>query len=966
MKYFLITLIFVSQILKSQTLLTSNRQDAFPLLNEGKTAEIYFDQNDFAVVSIAARHLAQDMYSVTGRSPRIIYSDMKLSDYAVIIGTIGKSRLIDQLIRGKKIDTTNISGEWESYSIQVVDKPLKNIKQALVIIGSDRRGTAYGVFELSRQIGISPWYWWADVPPKRKENIFIQKGVYKFGPPAVKYRGIFINDEDWGLQPWAAETFDPERGDIGLKTYARVFELLLRLKANYLWPAMHECTIAFNQIPENKILADSFAIVMGSAHCEPLLFNNATEWDTRTMGEWNYQTNKQNIFRALDKRVKENGLYENVYTIAMRGIHDRAMLGSLTVEQRIKVLENAIADQRTILTNNIDNRIEEIPQIFIPYKEVLEIYESGLNLPDDITIVWPDDNYGYIKRLSNHEEQKRSGRSGVYYHIQYLGIPHEYLWLNTTPPALIYEEMKKAYDTGADRLWVVNVGDIKPAEYGIEFFLDLGWNINMVDYETTNQHLEEWLGSIFGEEYKKELTEIMQTYYRLGFIRKPEYLGWGYIWDTNFQKQKKTYDTDFSFANYREADRRMEEYGKISRQAKAIYQKMEPALKPVFYQLVYYPVVASDLMNKKILITQKNHWYARQERSKTNDLTQLVKIYYDSLLTITDEYNRLLDRKWNKIMTVAQGRDAVYYKMPGLDTIQVQSGANPAIFVAQETDQTGVNHYHLLPCFNPYYDRSYFIDIYNKGDQPFNWEAKPDQKWIKLSKVKGTVTDEDRIWVSVDWNELPRGDDLKGKINIKAKDQVEEVYISAINPPNPPKDELKGLFVEDNGYIVITTDHFSQKREDGKIKLIELPNLGVTGSSMISIPPTAPSYESYDGTQPFLEYIFYTFQTGKFEIITFALPTFPINKQANTRYGISIDAELPQLAEAGTYDEWKGEWAENVLRNASVNHSIHSISQPGKHSLKFWVIDPGVVLQKIIINCGGLKPSYAGPDETKL
>jgi len=668
----------------------------------------------------------------------------------------------------------------------------------------------------------------------------------------------------------------------------------------------------------------------------------------------------------LDKRVKENGLYENVYTIAMRGIHDRAMLGSLTMAERIKVLENAIADQRTILTSNIDKRIEEIPQIFIPYKEVLEIYESGLNLPDDITIVWPDDNYGYIKRLSNHEEQKRSGRSGVYYHIQYLGIPHEYLWLNTTPPTLIYEEMKKAYDTGADRLWVVNVGDIKPAEYGIEFFLDLAWNINMVDYETTNQHLEEWLGSIFGEEYKKELTEIMQTYYRLGFIRKPEYLGWGYIWDTNFRKQKKTYDTEFSFANYYEADRRMEEYGKISHQVKAIYQKIEPSLKPAFYQLVYYPVVASDLMNKKILITQKNHWYARQERSKTNDLSQLVKIYYDSLLTITNEYNQLLDGKWNKMMTVAQGRDAVYYKMPSLDTIQVQSGANPAIFVEQETNQTGINHYHLLPCFNSYYDRSYFVDIYNKGDQPFTWKAKIDQKWIRLSKVKGTVTDEDRIRVSVDWNEVPEGNDLKGKISIKAEDQVEEVLISAINPANPQKDELKGLFVEDNGYIVISANHFHQKKEDGKIKFIEFSNLGVTGSSMISIPPTAPSYESYDGTQPFLEYEFYTHQTGKLEIITFTLATFAINKQANTRYGISIDDELPQVGEAGTYDEWKGKWAENVLRNASVNRSIHTISQPGKHSLKFWVIDPGVVLQKIIINCGGLKSSYAGPDETKL
>jgi hypothetical protein len=570
MEYLILFILLFSQSIKSQTMITSNQKDAFPLASDGKTSVIYVDNNDFVVVNIAARHLSNDIFNLTDKRPIITNSDKTLGQYAVIIGTVGKSKLVDQLIRTNKIDTAKWFNKWEAHSIQVIARPLKDVNKALVIAGNDRRGTAYGVYELSEQIGVSPWYWWADVPIEKKENIFIKDGIYSFGPPDVKYRGIFLNDEDWGLKPWAAETFEPEQKDIGPKTYAKVCELLLRLKANYMWPAMHECTAAFNQIPENKIVADSFAIVMGSAHCEPLLFNNATEWDEETMGEWNYQTNKQNIYKVLNKRVKENGPYENIYTIAMRGIHDRAMLGTLRLEERVHLLDKVVADQREILTNHIDKNIEEIPQIFVPYKEVLEIYENGLNLPDDITIVWPDDNYGYIKRLSNHEEQQRSGRSGVYYHIQYLGIPHEYLWLNTTPPALIYEEMKKAYDTGGDRVWVANVGDIKPAEYGVEFFLDLGWNIHMVDYETTNKHLEDWLGHIFGENYKKALTEIIQTYYRLGFIRKPEYMGWGYIGDTNFRKQKKTYDTDFSFTNYREAERRMDEYDKISRQVKYI------------------------------------------------------------------------------------------------------------------------------------------------------------------------------------------------------------------------------------------------------------------------------------------------------------------------------------------------------------------------------------------------------------
>ncbi len=964
-RIFILFLVF-TQIAVSQTIVTTDREDSFPLVADGKAAVICFDSGDNILVNIAANQLSNDVKRVTGVLPVIKNTLKTTGEYAIIIGTIGKSEFINQLIQNDKIDTSLLINKWEAHSIQVIDNPFKNIKKALVIIGSDRRGTAYGVFELSEQIGVSPWYWWADVAVKKKESIYIKKGVFKYGPPSVKYRGIFINDEDWGLKPWAAETFEPEKKDIGPKTYAKVCELLLRLKANYLWPAMHECTKAFNQIPENKMVADSFAIVMGSAHCEPLLFNNATEWDKETMGEWNYQFNKQNIYKMLDKRIKENGKYENVYTIAMRGVHDRGMLGSLTIEEKVNVLDNVVADQRSILANHVDNNIEDIPQIFVPYKEVLEIYEKGLNLPDDITLVWPDDNYGYIKRLSNHEEQKRSGRSGIYYHISYLGIPHEYLWLNTTPPALIYEEMKKAYDTGADRLWVANVGDIKPGEYGTEYFLDLAWDINMVNYENTNRHLKDWLGNIFGDAYKNELIEIMQSYYRLGFIRKPEYMGWGYIWDMNFMKQKKYYDTEFSFSNYREADRRINEYNKISRQVQDIFEKIDPDLKPSFYQLVYYPVVSAALMNKKLLYAQKNHWYAQQGRKKTSELAGLVKVYYDSLQIITEEYNQLLDGKWNKMMCVIQGRDAVYHKMPRLDSVGLKNEAIPAIFVEEENNMQGINNYHFLPCFNPYYEKSYFIDVYNKGNKTFTWEATADQKWIKLSKTKGTVDDEERILVSVDFDEMPTGDDLKGEIKILANGKIEKVLISAFNPERPRKQDIKGLFVENNGYIVVTPDKYHRKNEDERISFILMPNIGITGLSVLSVPSTATSYETFDGIQPCLEYDFYTHQTGKFEISTFALPAFPFNKQSNTRYGISVDDEHAQLAEAGTSEEWKGKWAENVLRNASINRTIHTISKSGKHTLKFWVIDPGVVLQKIIIDFGGLKPSYTGPEQTKL
>lgn len=461
----------------------------FKLVYQNTSAGIFYDQKDFKVVQIAANHLAKDIENVTGIAPLVYTDSEKIKNHIVIIGTIGHNKLIDQFIKEGKIDTSGIAGQWETYALQVIQKPQRNITAALVIFGSDRRGTAYGVFKLSEQIGVSPWYWWADVPIQKKTNLVVQKGLYSEGPPSVKYRGIFINDEDWGLKPWASKTFDPELGDIGPKTYQKVFELLLRLKANHCWPAMHNCTNPFNYYADNKQVADDYAIVMGSAHCEPLLFNNATEWDTEKMGEWRYDTNKENVYQVLDKRVSENVKFENVYTVGMRGIHDEGMRGDLKLEEQIALLEQVFDDQRKILTTHINKKITEIPQVFIPYKEVMTLYNNGLKVPEDVTLMWVDDNFGYIRRLSDPLEIKRPGGAGVYYHLSYLGPPHEYLWLFSTSPALIWEEMKKAYEFNARQVWIANVGDIKPCEYGISFFLDLAWDINVVDHTNVSSHL---------------------------------------------------------------------------------------------------------------------------------------------------------------------------------------------------------------------------------------------------------------------------------------------------------------------------------------------------------------------------------------------------------------------------------------------------------------------------------------------
>jgi hypothetical protein len=396
----------------------------------------------------------------------------------------------------------------------------------------------------------------------------------------VRYRGIFINDEDWGIHPWAAKTFEPEVGDIGPKTYARVCELLLRLKANYLWPAMHACTKAFNIYPQNKLVADDYAIVMGSSHCEQMLRNNVTEYDEKKSGPWDYDKNRTNILHYWQQRLEENGNLENVYTIGMRGIHDSGMPGGGTTEQKVARLQRVIDDQRELVAKTINPDPSKVPQIFCPYKEVLTLYQHGLRVPDDVTLVWPDDNHGYIRQLSNLEEQKRSGGSGVYYHISYYGAPEDYLWLESTPPALIWEEMHKAYENGARNVWILNVGDIKPGEIGLEFFLRMAWDVRRWNENAQLAFLTNWAGQNFGLERAKAIAEVLNEYYLLNGPAKPEHI----------HLSKFT-------ANYGEISNRLRRFEALVGKADAVYKELPPEKKDAFYEMVVYPVRGSALVN---------------------------------------------------------------------------------------------------------------------------------------------------------------------------------------------------------------------------------------------------------------------------------------------------------------------------------------------------------------------------------
>lgn len=536
---------------------------AFTLASPRQTAAILYDASDAAVVKRAAELFAADVEAVTGRRPQVTSATGETGP-AVIVGTVGGSALIRQALRSGEDRHRPARRRLGALPDPDRRQSPAGHPQSPRHRGSDRRGAAYGLFTLSELIGVSPWYWWADVPVKKHAALHVDAPPTYSQTPSVRYRGIFLNDEDWGLTPWASQTFEPERGNIGPRTYAKVCELLLRLKANYLAPAMHPVSTSFNQIPENKLVADTFAIVMGSTHCEPLLLNTASEWDTKTMGPWNYDKNKEGINRVLTQRVRENSPYENVYTLALRGLHDGAMSTTLPMHEKVRMLQQALLDQRRILAENIDRPVETVPQAFTPYKEVLEIYSNGLELPDDITIVWPDDNYGYMKRLSGVREQRRTGRSGVYYHVSYLGVPHSYLWFSTTPPSLMYEELRKAYDTTADRLWLVNCGDLKGSEMQVSLFLDMAWDIGRFTADNVVSYPARWLAGIFGEAYYDRLEAMTREHLRLAFPRKPEYMGWGYHWNRFDHNCEQLTDTDFSFTNYDEAQRRLEAYRQLA------------------------------------------------------------------------------------------------------------------------------------------------------------------------------------------------------------------------------------------------------------------------------------------------------------------------------------------------------------------------------------------------------------------
>ena len=541
-------------------------------ISTGNPINVACNPNEKNVVWQALELFKRDYRNVFSDSVRISESQGN-----IIVSTMGKN---NPLMTSLQVDFSSLEGKKQGFMIKV----LPNNK--LLVVGSDRHGTAYGIMELSRMIGVSPWEWWADVTPRKRDFFELPKDFEIVQSPSVEYRGIFINDEDWGLMQWSSLNYEPwhKPGRIGPRTNERIFELMLRLRANYYWPAMHECTEPFFLTEGNREMAEKYGIYIGGSHCEPMASSTAVEWHRRGKGKYDYVNNPNEVYKFWEERVKEVSKQDILYTIGMRGVHDGQMNGAKTIEEQRKVLERVLVDQRTLLQKYVNPDITKVPQVFIPYKEVLDIYNSGLQVPEDVTLMWCDDNYGYIRHFPTAEERARKGGNGVYYHVSYWGRPHDYLWLGTFSPYLLFQQMKLAYDRGIQKMWILNVGDIKPAEYQIELFLDMAWDIEKVAKGGVWTHLESFLKREFGESIGKTLCPVMNEHYRLAYIRKPEFMGNTRVEEyRNSEYFQTVKDLPWSSAYLKQ---RVEDYNELSDKVQMIDSQISDNRKDAFFQLV--------------------------------------------------------------------------------------------------------------------------------------------------------------------------------------------------------------------------------------------------------------------------------------------------------------------------------------------------------------------------------------------
>ncbi len=927
----------------SQTAYITNQKEKnnFPLSAAGKPTNIFISSKDHAGAIRAAKDLQKDIERVTNILPQLNTDKIPTSEDLIIVGTIGKSPEIDELIRKKKIDVTTIAGKWETFLIQVVENPLPGVKRALVVVGSDKRGTIFGLYDISKEIGVSPWYWWADVPVKKNSSLYVKPGRYSQGEPAVKYRGIFINDEQPALGGWVQENY----GGFNHKFYEKVFELILRLKGNFLWPAMWGQSI-YSDDPLSPKLADEYGVVLSTSHHEPMTRAHV-EWKREGGGEWNYATNENQLREFWKEGIKRMGNNESIVTLAMRGDGDEAM----SAETNTSLLEKIVKDQREIIKEVTGKDITETPQVWALYKEVQDYYDNGMRVPDDVTLLLCDDNWGNIRKLPKLSDAPRKGSYGIYYHYDYVGGPRNYKWLNTNPITRVWEQMNLAYEYGANRIWIVNVGDIKPMEFPIDFFLDYAWNPKKWNQDNLDDYTKQWAAYTFGNQHADEIARIISTYTKFNARRKPELLS------------PETY----SLTSYNEAERIVKEYNQLAEDAEKIYNTLPAEYKDAYYQLVLFPVKACANLNELHITTGLNRLYAQQGRAKTNDLAVRVEELFNKDAELTNYYNKVMaGGKWNHFADQTHISYTYWQQpekdvLPELKKLSVPHAAEMGVAV-EGSDQwwpmeTGEA---ILPSFDVYNQQQHYIEIFNRGETPFNYTVKANVPWVIIAPKEGTIEKEQRIHVTIDWKNIPAGTQPV-TLTVTAENGKSVDIKSTVYSHELKQEEIIG-HVEGNGYVSIEAAHYTKAVNTSSVTWQLLPDLGRTLSAMTTFPVTAKS-ETPGGNSPHLEYTINLFTTGEINLTTYISPTLDFHNNDGLRYAISIDDEAPQIINLHP-DKSLNAWEKCLANNIIQSVSTHTVSKPGVHTIKFWRVDPAVVLQKILVETTGAKPSYLGPPES--
>lgn len=926
----------------------------FPLVQGGSATDVYVDAADDPAVIRAAGDLQADVERVTGIRPQLVHALPRQAPYLVVIGTIGASPVIDRLIAQGRLDVSRVKGSWEASVTQVVDRPLPGVDRALVIAGSDRRGTVYGIYDTSERIGVSPWYWWADVPVEHRDEVAVPTGPFVRHEPSVRYRGIFVNDEQ-NLTTWSHRTQEPDK-NIGPETYKRVFELLLRLKANYLWPAMHPYSDFFNKHRENPELAEWYGIVVGSSHPEALLRNGVHEWDPwaaehpnadGTLPVYDYTVNPGVISDYWRARARQNASYESSWTLGMRGLHDTALETkyATTIPEKVVVMNDIIADQRRILAEEVGQGAE--PQIFIPYKEVLDLYNAGVQVPDDVTLIWPDDNHGNMRQLPNDAERWREGGNGIYYHLSYWGRPKSYLWLDTTQLAKVWQELRRVYEHGADRMWIFNVGDVKSIETGLSFAMDIAWDVDRWGADDVEGFLVEWAGRQFGRRHGREIAAIRTEYYRLAAELRPEFIAKGLV--------SVVHHGD-------EAGRRMDAYAQLLERARTLGAKLPEAYRDAYFELVEYPVHGAYLMNLKYYWADRNALALRQGRGAgTNRFADLAEAAHTTEAALTKRYNtEVAGGKWDGIINPYPSQIP---KAPGRPAVsRVARQETSGLGVASEGNETGTAR--PLSFFSGTRDRR-FVDVFNTGFLEVSWTAEASHPWVLLSESGGSLTDQTRVWVEIDWDRVPEGT-YDATVTVSGGDagQRVDVPLSVRNDGERARRRARG-FVEAHGYVSIDAVHTDRRVARGGARWRTMRGLGRRTGAVEAVPSTAaPVTVEFAARAPELRYRVRFSSTGTFPVTVFRLPS--LDERGYRRVAVSLDDQpVTVLSGQSVATGNRGDaWARNVEDGVERLTATVTVAEAGEHVLRVFMVDPGIAVDQIVIDTGGLPVSYLAPPES--